>query len=739
MHPIVGDVASIFRPSIGLGRTVVVVLLLGLGPVLWGQPAHGQVDTTDAPSADTAATVPADTTGAPPDTAGAPRPDASAQAQDVPDNPRSFPGPTYGRPPIDSLPTLTPHVGLEHILAQKSGSFLYDLGAVGWPHGWSPDGLGPHQSRLWINGQPYNSPLTGRSRFDLLPPSFLERPAIGTDPGGSAVGVHVSWRDYDQIRPITELRFRRDSNGQKAIEVGHSQKHQVSLFGAPGLFQATFGYGGRTTGGAYHGSDLRRERRIWGRLRYQRADWAVEVSDLSSRRRIGAHSGVVPPTETASFGTIYVLPSCESCSQNPNTRRRTYRNDLTARIRGPLVPGLSSPTDLSATWTSNTFDFKTGLPSDTMWTVKVNGGHGAIEQAAELGTHTLTFGARGSLWNVARSNVPQIDGARWSAHAFGRDSVRALGADVTVDAGWHVTSSQQYPSGSIQLDRPLGPFRFSAEASATRQRVSWFETAGYRNFIQPLQEEAPADRFGRILRGKVGLEYRSGPVNVQAEGFAHQVRNAIDLYAATPPDSQRVASTDSVTVQQTSTPVRRVGATVSLGWRRDASRGLYFSGNATALTTLSANASSLQTRLARTVPKVYGRGRIGARFVFFTDLITDLYVQARGWTAMNSRWFHPPTGRLSVPPANTPIPSRPNTALGPSGTIDVHAEIKLRGATLFFTFENVQASFAPVGTQASGWDQLQRQATIEPGTFVVPVYPLPARQFRFGVHWPIFD
>jgi hypothetical protein len=58
--------------------------------------------------------------------------------------------------------------------------------------------------------------------------------------------------------------------------------------------------------------------------------------------------------------------------------------------------------------------------------------------------------------------------------------------------------------------------------------------------------------------------------------------------------------------------------------------------------------------------------------------------------------------------------------------------MKLRGATLFFTFENVQSTFAPAGS-------VQRQTSLVPGTFVVPVYPLPARQFRFGVHWPLFD
>lgn len=747
------------------------ILLLAVWVIvaLLAVPAtYGQADTTEvpAPPPDTAAVPPADT--ARPDTATVPLSDTTtadtatvdaterspaparvappdtprsdpAEQQELPDSPRSLPAPVYGRSPIDSIPALTPHTGLEHVLAQQPGSFLYDLGAVGWPHGWSPRGLGPHRSGLWLNGHPYDSPLTGRARFDLLPPAFLKRPGVGVDPGGSAVGVHASWRDYDQRRPITELRYRRDGNGLQSIEVGHSQKHRLSVFGTPGLFRLSFGYGGRATDGVYEGSDLRRERRLWGRLRYQREDWAVEISDLSSRHRIGAHSGVVPP-DGASFGTIYVLPTCENCSVSPGARRNTFRNDLTARLRGPLLPGLEDPTDLSATWTSNTFDFETGgdtggfgagSGSDTTWTTKLNGGHGSLRQSLRVGRHDLTLGARGSLWSVARSNVADIDGTRWRAHAFARDSLRLGRTALVLDAGWHATSNQQYPSAAVQAERPLGPFRLTASATLSGQRAAWYETAGLEGLVRPLSSP-PSSLAGRVVEGRTALEYTRGTVDVQVEGFAHQIRSALDLYAVPPPANQQVASADTVAARQTDTPVRRVGATVSLGWRRNADRGLYLSGQATALTTLSADESVRQTRLARTLPTVHGRGRIGARFVFFVDLITDLYVEARGWTAMNSRWFHPSTGRLAVPPARDPIPARRDNTIGPNGTIDIQADIKLRGATLFFALENAQVSFAAPGTR-------ERQATLQPGTFTVPVYPLPARVFRFGVHWPIFD
>jgi hypothetical protein len=181
--------------------------------------------------------------------------------------------------------------------------------------------------------------------------------------------------------------------------------------------------------------------------------------------------------------------------------------------------------------------------------------------------------------------------------------------------------------------------------------------------------------------------------------------------------------TDTVSARATPSPVRRAGVTLAGGWRRNARRGLYATGRGTLLQTLNADASLLHDRLARTLPEAFGQVRIGARFVLFTSLTTDLYVRARGWSAMNSRWFHPPTGRLVVPPRQTPVPgpNAPNK-VGPSGTIDVRAEAQLRDATLFFTFQNVQA-----GTQ------------FQLGTFVVPVYPLPPQQFRFGVFWPIFD
>ena len=692
------------------GPVLVVGVALGaaLMPV---RGARAQTDTTDAAPPDTLRRPPADTAGSrrPSDTTGA-RPESLRPLPDPP--------PLYGRVRSDSLPGRRPHVSVEMMLAEQPGSFLYDLGEYGWPHGWSPRGLSPHRVHLWSDGFPLDDPLTGRARFELLPPSFVGPPRTGLDPGGGAVGVHTAWRNYAPKRPITELRYRFDRDGLHAIEVGHSQKRRLDLFGRPGVLHLTFGYGGRKADGIYNGSALRTERRIWGRLRYLTNDWTVELSDRATRYRIGAHGGATPRSGLS----IYALPLAAANVRRPDDRRKTTRNDLTARLQGPLVPGLSRPTTVAARWTSHTFDFRsTGGEADTTWAVPVTGGHVRARQSLRAGPHHLTAHLRGSLWRVGDTNLPALDGRRGAAHVLLQDSLRLGRSDLMLNVGGHLTSQQRYPSVTARIRHPAGPVRLSAFVRATGQRSAWIEDDGFASHVQPLS----AERGGiadRLLEGTVGARTQVGPFNLGVTGFAHRIRNAVDLYAVASGDSVATTITNQAAARQTSSPVHRVGATASLGWREDARRGLYATGHGTRLQTLNADASPLHPRLAQTLATAFGRARLGARFVLFNDLVTDLYVQGRGWGVMNSRWFHPPTGRLVVPPRTSALPATSGGRIGPSGTVDVRAEVQFRSATLFFTFQNVQA-----GTQ------------LQPGTFVTPVYPLPPQQFRFGVFWPIFN
>lgn len=670
-------------------------------------PADAQVDTTRTPPPDSLERPRADS---------ARRPSAPASAG-VRLRPHRLVSPLQGRTATDSIPGRRPHVSIAALLADRAGGFLYDLGEYGWPHGWSPSGLAPHRVHLRLDGRSFNDPLTGRARFELLPPSFLRRPRLGPDPAGGAVGVHTAWRSYPSRRPVTEIRYRFGNSGLHGVEVGHSQKRRLDLFGRPGVLHLTLGYGGRKADGVYDGSALRTERRIWGRLRYHTNDWLAEITNRATRYRIGAHGGAEP--RTSLFASLYNLPLARADVRTPQNRRTTIRNDLSARLQAPLLPGRLRPAQLSARWTTHTFDVRDAA-RDTTWRTRLQGGHARLQQSGTVGRHTLTGTVQGQLWTVDRSNVPSGLGApRGALHVGLRDSLRLGAAHLAVVAGGHLTTEQTYPSIKARAERRTGAVQLSASLTVTGQRGAWIEDAGFPG-VRPL----PAERGGiadALVAGTVGARTQWKTLDLQLEGFAHQIRNAVDLYAARPADA--AAYTDSVVVRRTSTPVRRVGLTVAGGWRRDARRGLYATGRGTLLSTLTADASVLHQRLARTLPSAYGQARVGARFVLFTDLRTDLSVKARGWGSMHSRWLHPRTGRLVVPPLQAPVPGTgaPST-VGPSGTLDLHAEVRLREATLFFTVQNIQA-----GTG------------LQPGTFVVPVYPLPPQQFRFGVFWPIFD
>jgi hypothetical protein len=300
-------------------------------------------------------------------------------------------------------------------------------------------------------------------------------------------------------------------------------------------------------------------------------------------------------------------------------------------------------------------------------------------------------------------------------HATLHDDLRIGAARLRLSVGGHATPLQVYPSLATRFEQQ----RLDAHLSLTGQPIPWLLERGFSTLVDPLDDApAPTDVVARLA---VGASDARGPFTVRLEAFGTAIQNPVDLYSTSPPEDAPGVTPDTFAVRAADGRFYRAGATLSGTWRASATRGLYATGSATAQRFLNPDASPLHARAARTLPEVHGTLRLGARFLLFKDLKTDLYVSARGWSSMNSRWFHPPTGLLAIPSRARPIPTRPGTRIAPGGTARASAEAILRGAKLYFTFENVLSS------------------SLQPGTFVVPVYPLPARQFRFGVHWPIFN
>jgi len=669
-------------------------VLIGLAPT----PAQAQVP--DSVRADT--TVADTTQTAPPDSMRPPQQRVQAQ-RDTLTAPLPFLRMLPGRPTIDVPPVQHAESDLVHLLAPVPGTFLFDLGANGWPDGWSWNGFNPQRPALVFDGHPHNDPVTGRPRFDLLPPEFLYAPHVDADRLGGPVAVYAQPRSYDVKRPLTELHYRRDNTSVQSIAAVHAQQRYITPFGRPSLLQIVGGYYGRAGDNEYPNSDLRRERRLLGRLHVRRANWSATLRNLHSRRKIGAHGGVQP--QGTFFETIYNR-TIANVRLN-DARRQTIRNDLGLTVRAPLLPGVNAPAVLSANWTAQTFRYH---DPDTLL-AKTNRFSGYLRQEVTLGPQTLRAEVAATLDRLRTTNAWSGHTTRQRLHATLRDSIGWGATSVVLNGGLHVSDQQSHPSASADVDHSWGWLRVFVDGRLAGQPVSWIERAGFGETLVPL-DTVPT---GRILHGRTGLGADLGPFDVRLTGFAHTIHHPIDLYATATPDE--------LVVQASDVPFRRAGATLEVGWRRDAQAGLYASMQGTGLQFLNPDASTVHARVAETLPQAFGQGRLGARFVAFKgDLDADLYVQGRGWTAMRSRQFHPPTGLLAVPPADAPVIENAPLSFGPNGTLNVALEAGIRDATLFLTFENVLS-----GTQ------------LQPGVLTVPVYPLPEQRFRFSVFWPIWE
>lgn len=657
-----------------------------LGLLTLPLPAQAQVP-------DSVRTAPPDSVQtAPPDSMQRPR----TETDPAPLRPLPFVRDAWATAPDTTRPVARFARDVPDALTPVSGAFLYDVGATGWPDGWSLRGFSPQQTTLWLDGVPFDDPLTGRPRFDLIPIEFLASPGLGADQLGAPSAVYTRFRTYDVVRPLTELRFRRNSGGLQSIGVAHVQQRRIR----DGLLQVAGGFFGRAVDNEYPNSDLRKERRLYGRIHYRRERWAVMLSDLHSRRRIGAHSGVIP--QGGFFETVFNRAIAQV--EDPSARRKTIRNHLDLSVRAPLVPGLASPLLLTGYWTKQAFSYRNNPDTLAADTDRLGG---RLRQTASWGRHHLHLEAGGYVDQLDPDSSLGLATTHRRAYATLRDSVALGSSALTLSGGWHTGDASAFPSAQVRWDHGRSRWAAFAEVRLTGAPRSWAEQHGFGAVLSPLTTLPTS----RIVEGRLGAERQLGAFDIELEAFAHTIRDPVDLFST--------AGRDTLAVQALNDPVHRVGGTLRMGWRRGTPAGLYATAQATALQSLNRTASAAHRRLANTLPEVWGRGRIGARFVAFAgDLDANLYLQGRAWTPFRSRVFHPPTALFAIPDANV-IPDFDAT-FGPSGTLDVRFEAGIRGATLFLAYDNA-LSGTPLQT----------------GTLLVPVYPLPEQNFRFGVYWPI--
>ena len=621
--------------------------------------------------------------------------DAGARAAAVVPPPLRFDAPGYGSAIADTLPVRLRALDLAEILDNVPGSFLYRFAMPGWPDGWSLRGLPPHRGTLSLDDRPFSHVFTGRPGFEIAPLAFVEAPRIVPERFGRPAAVLLRTRAYAQARPFTEVKYWKGGEGIESIDAVHAQNRLLSLFGSPGLLNVMGSYSGRGSDGEYPGSGLHRGRQVQLRLQYARPGWTVEIHEMHTRRGVGAHGGVIP--DASGFDSIYRRVAADV--EDPEARRRLVRNDLDATMRLRLFGAV---TTAGAFWTSEYFRYRDVV--DTVGTASDRLGVRVLQPLP--GGLAVEF--HGWMDRVGpRHHFAAEPLRRAEMHAAVRDTLTLSAWSAAVAGGIHLFDGALRPAGAVGISGDVGALHLGADASLSAAPASAVEMMGFQAI-----GAAASDRPGQIAELSVEVAWSGGAIDLSLSGFGSRTTSARDIYMLT--DYQD--DPDSAAVRIASEPILRAGAVLEIGWRRNADRGFYGLLQPSVVRLLNPDGLDLHARVARSLPELFGRARLGAKYVLFLgDLDLDLFVEALYWSESAGRTLHPETGLLAVPAPSARL-------FGPSTMINAGFDAGVRDATFFAIYENALS-----GT------------TLMPGNLIVPLYPLPARRFRFGVHWPIFD
>lgn len=565
---------------------------------------------------------------------------------------------TGARTPAEyTRPAIADRLGL------APGAFLYDFGTAGWPDGVSLYGADPSDQRLSFDGIPLDDPFSGRALLELAPSLLASSHTVGNTSA-------IASRPLDEPRPLTLIRYMSTGDGLQSADVLHVQNRQPG-FARGGNVQTLFGYAGAAGSGEYDGSALRRARQIMLRLTWSGSHGWLRLSDMNTRHRIGAHAGVEPFNE--SYASIYQRLGASVA--NEDDERQILRNDFSL-AGGTRVGGRAIEATLYRTWQTNTF-LTSG--DDVRQRAQRTGVHGRADLAAfgrALVTTEADVRKTEDLWfaDIRASVAPRADSAKTGAQPA-----------WSVRPGFVRSGSSWTPA--IDADLSLRGQRLTVSYAPLEESL---DNRGLFSGAPPV-----------VVAARLELEWHRGPWRAATTPY---VRYYDHLRVFTGDDRDRT----SVLL---GAPAMRYGLSTVLGWD---SESLY----ATVNPVISAAQSDSDAAEARAweqaLPDWWISGRVGTRLLLFTDdLDLDASVRIRAWPAFAGRTLHTPTGLLMLRDAG-------ERAVPAASAIDVVFEGGVRGATLFFAWENILS-----GTNAM------------PGNQLLPDYPLPEQRIRFGVYWPI--
>ena len=671
-------------------RAALAVLALVLAPAAWAQ-------TPDSVSV-----------GAPADsvTVLAPPADSLAPGRAVlPSRAVAAPfGPTSGRA-LTPAPATTASLSLDDLVAGQAGqlgrppraapaAFVYALSAPGRSGGASLDGQAPDAPALTLDGRSFDDPFTGVPRLDLLPLSAVGAVTQGDGMRGRSSSLATGVRDFRLGVPVTEIRYTGLQNGVRHASGTHAQTRRPPAFLRGGSddsrLTVTFHAASRAADAPQAGGQLRHADAL-GRLLLTRPGLAAEAGVIYADQTEGARAGLV--STTSSVDGVFEFATAQP--RDPSATRRTLRTEGWTRLRVPIG---AVPTEAGASVVSHRLRYVSGGDSLRAHGTRLTA---FAEQPLRAGPHRLAVRADAVYDLAPTAGGFAGAGARLGTHVTLTDSLRLGPAGLALAAGAHAVGGGVWPSASARVT--TGAFSLGARLGG--RAASRLETQGFAAVAGVLQ-----DATARTAAADAALDLGAGDWRLGLRAFASADRDRREVAAV---------SDTTFSVQVLSSLVQG-GMAATVGWRETARRGLYLRLGATARAAADASADDLRQRVDDSLPRAWGRARLGLRAEGVGDGVLDLDLAAVGlaWTPFRSRLVEPSTGVLALPLPGAPL----GAELPARGTLGLEATATFSArASLFVRYDHALG------------DRLYDGAIVTQGE------PLAPHVLRFGVFWALLN
>ncbi len=535
---------------------------------------------------------------------------------------------------------------------------------------------------MLLDGRPMNDPITGRYNYNDMPLEFLDEVEIlsGSENGSASNDVAINFvsRSYNSVRPFTKIRFVQDPEEDLLTDFLYTQNiaRGLNLMAA---FDRT------VTNGNYFNAALD----AWNvrtRLRYNISDRVnISLSYFYTKATNGLNDGVILDANAYLPGNASVI--------NLSTFDIRTRQDITFAAAARLLPDSASMTRVNVFYTNTTREFDSSdVPHFLQENSAVMQGYD-LRQDLRLPLTRWNFGYQWQKTTVDPSvqllNVPnQVQSAVYVQASA--DSLPLLHPEFVVRREW--VGSEE---GSLL---GLGVTAVPSDYLTMYAKSSWYDR------FPSIQEQYWADSLlfrpaslkkerHVFLQGGF-LFHPSDNISISLEAFQRTITDAIlyqpaqTIYGTS---ALNVVNIDKIDVQ---------GITGSFRWKIGGFE-------AYGVMTLSKykEADTLKTLM----PDVILSGEFSYRDLFFEKALDAKF-------GLRSIFYNRENGEQLDPEMMVYSESH-SFVLGRCTTVDLFAILKVGDAHLSVTWANIFGI----------------------NYILSPIYPMPGRHFRLGVHWNFLD